>query len=559
MADRELTLPSYGARLRGAARGLGLAGFWQWWTAQLAPVMPTSARAALARRRMRPVLVFASDHATLWQPSVEAGQPVMRTAATIALSPDVNAHAAEGQAALTRGRREGGVARVVISLAPGDVLRKRLVVPAALEENLKQALAYDLDRHTPFKAEELDFDAVVVERHPARGTITVDLATVRKSVVEPALRHAAAWGAQVVAVVPEPPDRAAVSRLNLLPAEARTARPLLRRWQFWVPAILVFAALVAAIALPLWHKREQVLLLAQQADEARARAAVSETLRSEVNAKVGDYNFALERKFAFPGALAVVNTVSKLLPDDTWITQFEIKSIAKGKEVQREIMLRGETANAGKLVQLFEESQMFAQAAQRGPTTKIQPGPGEIFDLGAQLRQRPAPAPVALVVGEGAGAPGTAAAPGQVPAPAPAQSPSASPPPGSATPSAAASPGTSAAAPGGPASPAMAPAPATAPAAPATSAVPAANPASPAASPPAAGANAAASPSVPVPGAGPVPARPGTASAPAPAGALVPVPVPAPASPATPGAPAASPSGPGGMPPGGNLRREARP
>ena len=38
--------------------------------------------------------------------------------------------------------------------------------------------------------------------------------------------------------------------------------------------------------------------------------------------------------------------------------------------------MRGETANAGRLVQLFEESQLFAQAAPRSPTTKIQPGPG---------------------------------------------------------------------------------------------------------------------------------------------------------------------------------------
>ena len=78
--------------------------------------------------------------------------------------------------------------------------------------------------------------------------------------------------------------------------------------------------------------------------------------------------------------------MSRVLPDDTWLTQFEMKSIAKGKETQREILVRGETANAGRLVQLFEESPLFAQAAPRSPTTKIQPGPGEIFDLGAQLK-----------------------------------------------------------------------------------------------------------------------------------------------------------------------------
>ena len=146
------------------------------------------------------------------------------------------------------------------------------------------------------------------------------------------------------------------------------------------------------------------------ADEARARAAVSETLRLELDTRVADYNAALERKYAYPGALQVVDAVSKLMPDDTWLTQFELKSVAKGKEMQRELLMRGETANAGRLVQLFEESELFAQAAPRSQTTKIQPGPGEIFDLGAQLKPAPKTSPAGDLVGERARGRGAAEA-----------------------------------------------------------------------------------------------------------------------------------------------------
>jgi len=478
MADREMTLPSYGARMREVSRRLGLAGFWQWWMRELAPLMPAAPRAALARRRMRPVLVFAGDQATVWQAAMEEGRPVMRAATTIPLSGD--ASASSGRAALASLGKAGVPARVVVSLSAPEVLRKKIVLPAALEENLAQALGYDLDRHTPFKSEELYFDATVVDRTPARNTITVDLAAVRRTLVDPSLKHVAAWGGEVVAVVPEPPQSAAMSRLNLLPPELRTSRPLLRRWQFWGPVLLLGAMTIAAIAIPLWQKREYVLELAGLADQARARAAVSETLRAELNARVGDYNTALERKYAFPGALQVVDTVSKVLPDDTWLTQFELKSIAKGKEVQRDLLLRGETSNAGKLVQLFEESQIFAQAAQRGPTTKIQPGPGEIFDLGMQLKQRPAPPMVTMLVSEpappppGAPAPGgpapAAPAPGG-PAPA-APAPDTSPPAGARPLSPPGAPATSAAPP---------PAP---PTAAAPSVPPSAAPSSPALSPP---------------------------------------------------------------------------
>jgi len=403
MPALELTMPALVARMHELARRLGLAGFWRWWARELDTLVPAAPRAALVRRRMRPVLAFAGDQATLWLPAMEGGRPVMKSTTAIALTGDPASVSAAGRAALALlpNMIYGGpaaAARVVISLPARDILRKKIVLPSAAEENFRQALAYDLDRHTPFKSDELYFDAAIVDRHATRKTITVDLAAVRRAVVDPVLSHVAAWGANVAAVVPEPPENAAGSRLNLLPDDARSSKSVWTRWQFWVPIALMMAMVIAAVLIPLWQKREYALQLGTLADQARARAAVSETLRAELDGRVNDYNNALERKYAYPGALEIVDAVTKLMPDDTWLTQFELKSMAKGKETQRELLVRGETANAGRLVQLFEESQLFAQAAPRAPTTKIQPGPGEIFDLGAQLKSRAAPAPLALIV-----------------------------------------------------------------------------------------------------------------------------------------------------------------
>ncbi|MCC7328458.1 MAG: pilus assembly protein PilM [Burkholderiales bacterium] len=405
MAASELTHIRLRVRMREYARRLGVAGFWAWWTQELDAIVPAAPRAALARRRMRPTIVFAGDHATLWRPGMDGAMPVMTQAATVPLTADAAAVAAAGRAALAPLARiayggPAGPTRVVISLPAADVLRKKVVLPAAVEENLRQALAYDLDRHTPFKSDELYFDAVIVDRDTGRNTVTADLAAVRRAIVDSALRHVAAWGSDVAAVVPEPPASAARSRLNLLPDEARASKSVWGRWQLWMPLLLLAVMALAAVTIPLWQKRDYVLQLAALADQARGRAAVSETLRTELNARVGDYNHALQRKHAFPDALTVIDAVSKLMPDDTWLTQFDLKSVVKGKEAQRELLVRGETANAGRLVPLFEESQLFAQAAQRGPTTKIQPGPGEIFDLGAQLKPSVLPEPLALAVAD---------------------------------------------------------------------------------------------------------------------------------------------------------------
>lgn len=373
------------------ARRLGIGGFWHWWVDQLAPLVPAGTRATVKRRRTRPVLAFEGDAATLWQPAVHDGRLAMEERTRIPLTGDAAAVAQAGQAALA-GLGTNGDRRVVISLPARQTLRRTIALPAALEENLRQALAYDLDRHTPFRADELYFDVAVVARDASRNEIKVDLAAVRRPIVDQALRHAASFGAQVAAVVPEGPSGAASSRLNLLAPSERASTPWWKRWQIFVP--LACLAVVAAIdiVLPLWQKRSYAIALSRATDEARNLAAVSESLRTELDRLTGDYNFVLARKYQFPSGVDLVNEVTKLLPDDTWLLQMEIKSVPRAKEPQRELLLRGESINAGRLISAFEESKVFTQAAPRSPTTKIQPGPGEIFDLAAQVRPVPTPA-----------------------------------------------------------------------------------------------------------------------------------------------------------------------
>ena len=415
---------------RNLVRRLGLTGFGRWWARELAALMPARVRSALEHRRARPVLAFDGSRATLFRPAQTNGRVQMTEAAHISLYADPQTVAAGGRAALAPLLRapNGASPEVVIALPPRASLRKTLTLPAAIEGNLHQALAYDLDRHTPFKSDELYFDAVIVDRDTASNTLRVDLAAARRAIVDPMLRHAESFGARVVAVTVDPPAAAASSRLNLLPDERRESGASWSRWQILLPAALLIAGIFTALVLPVWQKREEAIALNRQSDEVRQRAAISDALRTELERKVGDYNFALERKYAFPGAVQVLDDVTRILPDDTWLTQLELRGV-RGKDAQRELTLRGESANAGRLVSLLEESKLFAQAAPRSPTTKIQPGPGEIFDVGAQLK--PLPAPTAAPLDVTARPPPPARTPAPAPAaPPPASTPGAAPAPG---------------------------------------------------------------------------------------------------------------------------------
>ena len=399
----ERASPDLGRWLKGLAERSGLRAFWRWWLAELAPLMPPRLRLALRRRRLHPIVAIDRDAVVLWAPRVANGTLAFDDVARIPLQGDAAELAREGHAAIDAlPRANGGMATVpsvVIALPPSQVLRKSCALPAAVEENLHQTLAYDLDRHTPFKTDEVYFDAVVVGRDAVKKEIRVDLAAAPKAFVDQARRRVEAWGAQVVAVSPDAPSAAtalASNKLNLLPPAERPATSRWRQWQTWVPLAAIALAALVVIALPIWQKRVHAIQLAQLVEHAKAQADASAALRDELERLAGDYNFALQRKYTFPAAMQVVEDVTKLLPDDTWLTQFEIKTTARGKDAHREIVLRGESANAGRLVSLLEDSKVFEQAAPRSPTTKIQPGPGEIFDLGAQLKTLALPQTIQL-------------------------------------------------------------------------------------------------------------------------------------------------------------------
>jgi general secretion pathway protein L len=431
-------------RARAYAQRAGLPAFLHWWGGQLAPFVPAGVRAALRQRLLRPVIAFAQDAAVVWVPRRANGSVAYVATARIPLKGEPAAVQQAGRAAiaaLPRIASGGGAAaaRVAVALPAGQVMRKELRLPEAVEPDLKQALTYDLDRHTPFRPEELEFDAAVVGRDPVRGEIRVDWAAARSAAVSDATRRAEDWGATVVAVTPEVPgpEGPAVAggrRLNLLSPALRLPLPWWRRWRLWAPLLAVGILLAAAIVVPVWQKRAYAIELSREEGQARVQADAASALRAQLEAMTEDYNHVLARKYGFPPLVQVLDDVSKVMPDDTWLTQFEVKSAPRGKEPRREVVLRGESANAGRLVSLLEETKVFVEAAPRSVTTKIQPGPGEIFDLGALLAPIPVPAPITLATAAGeppAAAPAPAGAPTPAPAPqaaAPAVTPAANPP-----------------------------------------------------------------------------------------------------------------------------------
>ncbi len=95
----------------------------------------------------------------------------------------------------------------------------------------------------------------------------------------------------------------------------------------------------------------------------------------------------MTKKHASAPVLAYVEEVARLLPDNTWLQQLDVKTTGKA----REILVSGETVSASKLIEILEQSQLLQNAAPRGPVTRgTQPGT-ERFVIAGEARPRPQP------------------------------------------------------------------------------------------------------------------------------------------------------------------------
>jgi general secretion pathway protein L len=358
----------------------GVSGFFRWWGGEMAAFLPAGLRARLERGGQR-LTVEISDRRALF--GFEKGRET-RPLGEVTISPaglagqrDAGQHDAVARIVRGAGVRS---AEVVLRLPRDKVLRRLVDLPAAAAENLREVLGFEMDRHTPFKAGEVYFDYRLEGSDPDRKRIKVDLVVVPRTVVDQAVQLATSWGLAPdrVAAGGEPAE--AARPFNLLPAGAvRTRTGLGGRL---APVLLVLAVLLSAAALYLPLERKQQLLAATEAELAKVRgqAIAVDGLKTQIADMLQRGSFVVDRKRGEHGPVELLDELTRLLPDHTWVLKFGLRG---GR-----LTLSGYSAKPSALIGLLEKSEMLSAVRFSSPVTMDQKIGLERFNLTATLISR---------------------------------------------------------------------------------------------------------------------------------------------------------------------------
>jgi general secretion pathway protein L len=343
----------------------------RWWTGELVAALPAGLQRLLQGRRQRLVLELSGEQVTALCYRGDEAQPL----GTFPIAQLGGEAAALRQQLGTDGAR---CPEMTVRLPADLALQKILVLPLAAEENLRQVLGFEMDRQTPFKADQVYFDFEVLARESVARRLRVRLTTVPRRTLDNLLERLDLSGMQ--------PDRVEVAgnpAVNLLPADRRPVHASGQRRVNLALGAMVALLLMTAVVLPLWQQRSLVIDLRPKVASAQREADQVLALRDKLDRTVKESRIVLDKRRQTPLLIDVLNQLTHLLPDGTWLSSFEVKG--------NELRIQGESTGASALVGVLEASPRFSQVHFSSPVTQNPATGKERFQLSANIDPYPKP------------------------------------------------------------------------------------------------------------------------------------------------------------------------
>ncbi len=272
------------------------------------------------------------------------------------------------RAAMAAIRQRSG--RVILRPDPAAVLERKVMLPLAAEHDVTQVLRYEMDRLTPFAAEQVFWSAIVERRDRAAGRLEIRLSLLPKSLVQPALATIAALGLKVSAIVTAS-HSGAPRLIDLVPPSSQRRRTLAFAWA----ACGVLA--VIALATPFVTQS-----LARRTVEARIadlqpRIAQAEALRRRLAAGSAGNDVIATEHAGIGDALQVLATVTELLPDDTVLADLSLR--------QSKLSISGRSRAAPVLIPAMAGDPALHNPSFAAPVTRTPDGNADTFVIRAEL------------------------------------------------------------------------------------------------------------------------------------------------------------------------------
>lgn len=349
--------------------------FFHWWIQELVTLIPPKLRSLIGAETKPALLLQFFDTELLFLEKTAEGDK------RIAAFP-LDAEGMKQQEQFFTDQPERADCEKILLLHKRQAVARRIILPAATEDNLRQVIGYEMSRYTPFTEQELYYDVQIVDKNKTANQIAVELVATPKNTLNAIYRTLQEWGLEIHAVGY---SGTANSRCNLLPGELR---PKVNRGPKMLRNVMASSLLVLLLfdlALPLWLKSQYLADLQEQAAIAAKKVKEIDKIKSGAQILLDDVLKLTAQKRDEPSMVEVLNELTSLLPKDTWLNSFQY---AKHK-----IQIQGLSASASALIGILEESPYFKQVSFISPVIPDRQSGQDRFQIAMEVAVNSTEAP----------------------------------------------------------------------------------------------------------------------------------------------------------------------
>jgi general secretion pathway protein L len=220
------------------------------------------------------------------------------------------------------------------------------------------------------------FDVAVRERRLDTGRIRIAIAVIARETLDQVVNFCGKLGVS--------PERIGIdhsghpdNEFNFLPPQPfRVNLQFLKR-----PAVVLVAAISVLFLLNVtlaFHRMDRrISYLSIELAKARLEAQATDKLRAQLTRSEAEARVLAEAR-SQPGPLEVLNSLTRLLPDDVWLFQFEFRD--------KTVQIAGLSPSSADLIDRLEKSDEFSNPKFKAPVIRAGKDGGDRFEIGFELR-----------------------------------------------------------------------------------------------------------------------------------------------------------------------------
>lgn len=263
-----------------------------------------------------------------------------------------------------------------INLDNSRVLAKLVTLPASTEENLHEVIKYEMDRYTPFSANDVYFDYRIKDRLAEKDLIKVLLLVVRKEILKP-IESMVEDG--VIAL--ERINIISLSNANHSINDVKLLRTLssANHHQSTVKWLLVAAVgliMLTAIT-PLIINYLHINKLSQELEKLESTVSEVKQLQSEYQKMQEQVGYLVAIKEKNPSIIGVLNLLTEVTPDHTFVQRLSIEDGL--------LSLQGLSASASEFIPIIDKTGQFEDIRFSAPVTLSATDNLENYSITARL------------------------------------------------------------------------------------------------------------------------------------------------------------------------------